>query len=132
MKPNRTFVFVVLLLLVFAAGCGEGSEVSNESRPTATRELSEADEYWDGGQFAGRSVYSLSRGMSQALHDAFEECLLEDDEIETAVQNFITYGTERMMIVARLDRDETVWRKSITVTPISADVYELSCSRIEP
>lgn len=132
MTLNRTFVFVVFLLLVFAVGCGERSELSSETQPTTTGAVTQGDEYWDGGQFAGRPVYSLSQGVSQVLHDDFEECLLEDDEIDTAVQNFITYGTKQLVIVDRLDQGETIWRKSITVTPITGDVYKLSCTRNEP
>lgn len=132
MKQNRPFIFAILLLLAVVAGCGERSELSAEQQPTATGVVTQEDEYWNGGEFAGRPVYSLSRGVSQVLHDDFEECLLEDDEIETAVQNFITHGSEQQVIVARLAQGETIWRKSITVTPITGDIYELSCSRSEP
>lgn len=132
MKLNRTFVLVALLLLIFAAGCGERIELIGEQQPTTTGAVEQEEGYWDGGEFAGRPVYSLGRGVSQVLHDDFEECLLEDGDIEAAVENYLTYGAERLEIVTRLDEGETTWRQSITVTPISADVYELACSRIEP
>ncbi len=143
MKSKRTIIGIIVVCLILASACN-GERVDNAELEienvgnsidglgeTAEEETS-ANDYWDGGDFAGQSVYSLTWGVSQAAHDAFSDCGLRDNNVEHAVETYLQESAERQMVIAKDSQQEVLWSVAITVSPLTADVYEVDCSVVEP
>jgi hypothetical protein len=136
MKQNCKIIVMILVYVILTSGCNSAN-VDESARPNEAREGdasvdSAEGDYWDGGTFVGRPVYSLTFGVSQAAHHAFSECGLGDNAIETAVESYLPTGTERQMIVAQDSQEDTLWSVAMTVKPLTADIFEVTCSQVEP
>ena len=85
-------------------------------------------QYWDGGEFAGRPVYSPREGISRAAHDHLEQCGMRDDDIRDVVIDVHSAGwAPPVTIYERKDGElhETAW---LSVREISPWVYEVNCA----
>lgn len=136
---NR-MLLLCLFLVWISTSCKDASEDSSLSLPSPTvsksdteSDTSDSGQYWNGGDFSGQSVYSLSLGISQTAHDIFAACGLGDDHIETAVathleQPEIQYRGASRQGISEVTKDRTpIWWVSIGVTTISEDLYLVTC-----
>lgn len=75
-RSARSLVGAVVLAFLLSA-CGGGTE------------------HWDGIPYVGRPVFGsgAEQGISQRLHDDAQECGLDDDVIEQAMQGVVAGST---------------------------------------
>lgn len=143
MKLTKILIIMMFICLLLATACNgadvEGNNTSLNSSQDDLKDTSfnqaeeetQGGDYWDGGDYPGQPVYSLTLGISQVAHDAFSACGLHDNNIEHAVEMYLQENTERQMVIAQDSQQETMWSVAMTTTPLTSDVYEVSCSVIE-
>ncbi|MFZ0544419.1 MAG: hypothetical protein WAM60_03215 [Candidatus Promineifilaceae bacterium] len=56
---------------------------------------------------------------------------MPESNIENAVEAFIQQGTQRQIVTAQDDQHETLWSVAMTVSPLTADVYEVICTKLQ-
>lgn len=62
---------------------------------------------------------------------AFSICHLPEVNIEQAVETYVQQGTERQIITAQDSQHETLWSVAIDVAPLTADVYQVTCTKLQ-
>ena len=144
-------VLYILLTLGLLAGCSGGQEIKPAniqtidqdriatSTPPDQAESNDIDAYWDGGDYKGQPVYSLSQGISHTARDFFAACGLGDSAIENAVTthmdnpDFHIRGFSKQGFVAQQGKDrETLWSVSIQVTSLTDSIYLVTCDGKRP
>jgi hypothetical protein len=140
MKINRIILGIILVCFLLTIGCSgtavNQSTPAGEARDDLIETSVESAEptpsgYWNGGDYPERPVYSITFGISQTAHDAFSACGLRDNAVEGAVEAYLQQNTERQMIMAQDGQKETMWSVAMTVSPLTADIYEVTCSKVE-
>lgn len=76
------------------------------------------EDYWDGGQYAGRAVSTESE-LTKEAHDELDRCGFSDDEIGGLTQPETT---------AKIRVSSGGGSTRVTVTPIAPGVWEYACS----
>ena len=133
MKSLRHLAGMLLLCLVLSS-CIANSAINSGDTPDNASLTSQPtvakvdDQEWDEGEFAGQPVYSLTHGVSQEAHDAFEACGLDDDVIETLVSYYLENGAERQVLMAGEPEGEPLWEVVMNVEPLTPDIFLVSCS----
>jgi hypothetical protein len=141
MKLNHTRIGIVILCLLLLSACSSPADDNNTlpdetqgnliDKPANSAEPTPPGDYWDASDFPGQSVYSLTFGISQAAHDAFSACHLPEVNIEHAVETFLQQQTERQIITAQNSQHETLWSVAIDVASLTADVYQVTCTKLQ-
>ena len=127
-----------LLIGILVSACSRGTDGDSSSTPTfihatltAAGERVPSREYWEGGEFAGRPVFSLKKGLSREAYEALGKCgYYEDVVIRDLIARplpEIPGETSKKVIEASYGSGEG-WSVSISVTMLTNDVYLVACS----
>ena len=137
MKWKAACLISLVGALTFAFGCKPSSANHSTDTPEFrdAMQLYEDGEYWNGEEFAGRPVYSLTRGISREAHDAFVKCALSGPKADRWIRTFVADNlpmdsgdTKKQVLQARNTMDDVLWSVAISVTKLSNDVYLVACS----
>ncbi len=136
MKLSFQFISIMLFGLILASCISNGNEnikpvpntLGDSPLTPFPIDLDASYQYWSGGEFEELTVYSLTQGVSQAAHDAFVVCGLDDKVIETLVNSYLADGSEKQVLMAGDLESEPLWEVVMTVMPLTPDIYLVTCS----
>lgn len=134
MKLSIQLIGIMLFSLILASCISNGNE-NIEPVPSTLNDSSLTPFPIDldtsqqqSGEFEELPIYSLTQGVSQAAHDAFITCGLDDKVIETLVNSYLADGSEKQVLIAGDLESEPLWEVVMTVTPLTPDIYLVTCS----
>ena len=136
---GKAALFTALLLIgILVSACSRGTDGDSSSTPTfihatltAAGERVPSREYWEGGEFAGRPVFSLKKGLSREAYEALSKCGYYE---EVVIRDLITRplpkipGETSKKVIEASKGSEEGWSVSISVTMLANDVYLVACS----